>query len=137
MAKKLQGQIKQRIEKLTKQINELRFRYHVLDDPATTDEVYDSLTRELKTLLTEYSEFNTPNSPLNKVAGKPLDKFIKLLPAGTKVNYFCETKFDGLAVSLIYKEGKFMRGATRGDGFVGEDITQNLKTINDIPLMLP
>ncbi|OGI75609.1 hypothetical protein A3C67_00790 [Candidatus Nomurabacteria bacterium RIFCSPHIGHO2_02_FULL_42_19] len=164
MSKKLQGQIKQRIDKLTKQINELRFRYHVLDDPATTDEVYDSLTRELKTLLEEYPEFDNPKSPLNKVAGKPLDKFIKvkhqtrmlslndafsyeelaewekrikkLLPASAKFNYFCETKFDGLAVSLIYKEGKFVRGATRGDGFVGEDITQNLKTINSIPLFL-
>src|SRR3989344_9673096 len=164
MSKKLQGQIKQRIDKLTKQINELRFRYHVLDDPATTDEGYDSLTRELKTLLDEYPEFDNPKSPLNKVAGKPLDKFIKvkhqtrmlslndafsyeelaewekrikkLLPASAKFNYFCETKFDGLAVSLIYKEGKFVRGATRGDGFVGEDITQNLKTINSIPLFL-
>src|SRR3989344_5235007 len=165
MSKKLQGQIKQRIDKLTKQINELRFRYHVLDDPATTDEVYDSLTRELKTLLEEYPEFDNPKSPLNKVAGKPLDKFLKvkhqtrmlslndafsyeelaewekrikkLLPQNSKFEYFCEVKFDGLAVSLIYENGKFVRGTTRGDGLVGEDITQNLKTIESIPLFLP
>ncbi|OGJ07635.1 hypothetical protein A3I95_03360 [Candidatus Nomurabacteria bacterium RIFCSPLOWO2_02_FULL_44_12] len=160
---KLEAQ--KRIQKLRAEIVRLRQAYHVENAPAVTDEVYDSLTRELKNLLKEYPEFTDPNAPENRVAGEPLPKFVKvkhqtrmlslndafnieelnewekrikkLLPAGTKFNYFCEVKFDGLAVSLIYENGKFMRGATRGDGFIGEDITENLKTINSIPLMLP
>ncbi|MFA6000014.1 MAG: NAD-dependent DNA ligase LigA [Candidatus Paceibacterota bacterium] len=157
-------QIQKRIEKLRKQIEDLRYRYHVLNEPGVTDDVYESLTRELKNLLTEYPEFNEENAPENRVAGKPLDKFVKvkhknrmlslndvfnkeelydwerrikkLLGDKAAFNYFCEVKFDGLAVSLIYENGKFVRGATRGDGFVGEDITQNLKTIKSIPLIL-
>jgi DNA ligase (NAD+) len=153
-----------RIKKLRNEIARLRDAYHVKDMPEVTDDVYDSLTRELKGILKEHPEFNDPNSPENRVGGKPLDKFVKvkhkmrmlslndvfseeelhdwetrvkkLLSKNTKVNYFCEVKFDGLAVSLIYENGKFVRGATRGDGEVGEDITQNLKTINTIPLVL-
>ncbi len=156
--------IKERIEKLRKQIEDLRYRYHVLNEPGVTDDVYESLTRELKILLKEYPEFGDENSSIDRVAGKPLDKFVKvkhqnrmlslndvfnkeelydwekrikkLLSENVKFNYFCEVKFDGLAVSLIYENGKFIRGATRGDGFVGEDITQNLKTIKSIPLVL-
>ena len=131
--------------------------------PGVTDDVYDSLTRELKILLEKYPEFTDENAPENRVAGKPLDKFVKVkhqtrmlslndvfneeelfdwekrikkLLQGGEVSYFCEVKFDGLAVSLIYENGQFVRGATRGDGFVGENITQNLKTINSIPLSL-
>src|SRR3989338_5937434 len=159
---KLEAQ--KRIQKLRAEIVRLRQAYHVENAPAVTDEGYDSLTRELKNLLKEYPEFTDPNAPENRVAGEPLPKFVKvkhqtrmlslndafnieelnewekrikkLLPAGTKFNYFCEIKFDGLAVSLIYENGKFMKGATRGDSFVGEDITQNLKTIKSIPLTL-
>ena len=184
-----------RIKKLRDEIARLRNLYHIKNVPNVTDDVYDSLTRELRALLIKYPEFDDPNAPENRVAGKPLDKFIKvkhknrmlslndafsyeeledwekrikkLLPPspfnplvfplirgkpivspdkgrsggvgegqGGEVSYFCEVKFDGLAVSLIYKNGKFVQGATRGDGFVGEDITQNLKTINSIPLIL-
>ncbi|MEI6281066.1 MAG: NAD-dependent DNA ligase LigA [bacterium] len=161
-----------RIDKLRKEIARLRNAYHIENAPGVTDDVYDSLTRELKDLLKKYPEFSDLNSSENRVAGKPLDKFVKvdhktrmlslndvfseeelidwekrikkLLPLshlqgerqGGEVNYFCEVKFDGLAVSLSYEKGKFVRGATRGDGFVGEDITQNLKTINSIPLSL-
>lgn len=153
-----------RIKKLRSEIARLRYAYHVEDAPEVTDDVYDSLTRELRSLLTQYPEFTDPNAPENRVAGKPLDKFVKvkhknrmlslndafgseelqdwekrikkLLPGHVKFHYFCEVKFDGLAVSLIYEKGKFVRGATRGDGFVGEDITQNLKTIESIPLAL-
>jgi DNA ligase (NAD+) len=153
-----------RIKKLRDEIARLRNEYHVSDNPSVTDDVYDSLNRELRVLVSEYPEFNDLNAPENRVGGKPLDKFekvkhkvrmlslndvfseeelfdwenriIKLLPAKTKINYFCEVKFDGLAVSLIYENGIFVRGATRGDGFIGEDITQNLKTIKSIPLKL-
>lgn len=153
-----------RIEKLRKEIARLRDAYHTEDAPDVTDDVYDSLNRELKVLLKEYPEFSDPNSPENRIGGRPLSKFVKvkhqtrmlslndvfsyeelydwetrtkkLLPQNNKFSYFCEVKFDGLAVSLIYENGKFTRGATRGNGFVGEDITENLKTINSIPLIL-
>ncbi len=157
-------EVKKRIEKLRREIARLRNAYHVENAPGVTDDVYDSLNRELKELLEEYPEFAVTDAPEDRVAGKPLDKFVKvkhqvrmlslndafsyedlsdwekrikkLLPQNTKFNYFCEVKFDGLAVSLIYKNGKLERGATRGDGFVGEDITMNLKTISSIPLSL-
>ncbi|MEK7618331.1 MAG: NAD-dependent DNA ligase LigA [Patescibacteria group bacterium] len=157
-------EIKKRIEKLREQIKDLRYRYHVLDDPKVSDAVYDSLARELKDLEQKNPEFTGLNSLLHRVAGKPLDKFqkvkhnvrmlslndafskvemedwqkriSKLLPQNTVMDFFCELKLDGLAVSLIYEDGKFTRGATRGDGLVGEDITLNLKTISAIPLQL-
>src|SRR3989344_8880420 len=166
------SEAKKRIEKLRSEISRLREEYHIKNSPNVTDDIYDSLNRELKGLLEKYPEFANPNSPENRVAGKPLDKFVKvehkirmlslnetfsyeelydwekrikkLLPPshlqgkgqGGEVNYFCEVKFDGLAVSLTYENGKFVRGATRGDGFIGEDITQNLKMIESIPLSL-
>ena len=151
-----------RIQKLRSEIARLRDAYHTKD--IGTDEIYDSLTKELKKLLEQYPEFNDLNAGENRVAGRPLEKFEKvkhknrmlslndvfseeelydwekrvkkLLSSNTKIEYFCEVKFDGLAVSLIYEKGKFVRGATRGDGFIGEDITQNLKTIKSIPLLL-
>lgn len=157
-------EIKNRILKLREQITDLRYRYHVLNDPSVTDEIYDSLTRELKELEEKYPEFKDPNSPVNRVAGKPLDKFSKvthdipmislndvftkeelldwekrikkLLTSSAKWSYFCEIKFDGLAVSLIYENGEFKKGSTRGDGYIGEDITKNLKMIETIPLRL-
>lgn len=161
------GQTQKRIQKLKREIARLRNAYHVENAPNVTDDVYDSLTRELKILLQKhpkkYLKIDDPNAPENRVAGKPLPKFIKvkhktrmlslndafsyeelqdwekrikkLLGGKTsKLEYFCEVKFDGLAVSLIYEKGKFIRGATRGDGFIGEDITQNLRTIESIPL---
>jgi DNA ligase (NAD+) len=159
---------KKRIAKLHEQIEDLRYRYHVLDDPEVTDEVYDSLTRELRSLEAQFPRLADPSSPTNRVAGKPLDKFVKvphavrmlslndifsleelqawesrikklLPPSAAEKNgleYFAELKLDGLAVSLIYEHGLFVRGATRGDGSIGEDITQNLKTIRSIPLRL-
>lgn len=153
-----------RIHKLQSEIARLREEYHTKNAPDVTDDIYDSLTRELRSLLRKYPEFDDPNAPENRVAGKPLDKFVKvkheirmfsignvfggeeffawekrnlkLLPSGTKLDYFCELKFDGLAISLIYENGKFVRGVTRGDGEVGEDITENLKMIGTVPLIL-
>ena len=159
-----------RIIKLRKEIARLREEYHVQNIPSVTDDVYDSLNRELKDILKEYPEYIDSNAPENRVGGKALDKFVKVKhknrmlslndvfdeeelydwekrikkllgfkersDLGVEWNYFCEIKFDGLAISLIYENGKFIKGATRGDGFVGEDITQNLKTIHSIPLSL-
>jgi len=165
-----------RIKKLRSEIARLRDEYHVKDAPGATDDVYDSLNRELKALLQEYPEFVDLNAPENRIGGKPLDKFVKVehkhrmlslndafseeelydwekrikkllgpvrgregsqrASTSNGMSYFCEVKFDGLAVSLIYENGKFTRGATRGDGLIGEDITQNLKTIPSIPLHL-
>ncbi len=153
---------KNRIQKLREEISRLRFKYHVENDPKTTDDIYESLTRELSQLEKEYPKYADINSAVNRVAGKPLDKFKKLkhekrmLSLNDAFNkdevkdwekrveklidkphtYFCELKLDGLAVSLIYKNGTFAQGGTRGDGFIGEDITENLKMINTIPLKL-
>src|SRR3989338_7861972 len=127
-----------RIIKLRAEIARLREEYHVENAPGVTDDVYDSLTRELKDILKDYPEFFDPNAPEHRVAGRPLEKFVKvqhkkrmlslndafsygdlydwekrikkLLPAKTDIDYFCEVKFYGLAVSLIYKDGKFFQG---------------------------
>jgi len=153
-----------RIKKLRAQIRDLRYQYHVKNAPDVTDEIYDSLNRELLELLEKYPEFNNPNAPENRVAGRPLDKFhkvkhkrpmlsignvfseeellawekrnLKLLGNDTRPSYFCEMKFDGLAVTLLYEDGNFIRGATRGDGLIGEDITENLKMVRTLPLVL-
>lgn len=158
------SQIKNRIQKLREEISRLRFLYHVKDDPRVTDDVYDSLNNELKSLLKKYPEFVDPNAPESRVGGKPLDKFkkvkhevrmlslndafsypevkewetriSKIIGSPTSLNYFCELKLDGLSASLIYKDGVFVEGSTRGDGFIGEDVTENLKMINTVPLKL-
>lgn len=155
--------IKERIERLIDQIDEYRYKYHVLDDPMVTDEVYDSLTRELRALEEEYPEFLSPESPTQRVGGKPLDKFVsvahsrpmlslndafepdelkawikrisKLLP-NENFNYHVDLKMDGLACALVYENGILVRGLTRGDGRTGEDVTSNVRTIKSIPLKL-
>lgn len=162
MVSKLEA--KKRILQLREQIDEMRHQYHVLDDPSVTDDVYDSLTRELRTLEEQYPEFYDPASPTHRVGGEPLDKFVKvaharpmlslndafgfeelrawetrikkLLPPRQKLSYFAELKLDGLSVSLIYERGVLVRAVTRGDGRIGEDVTQNAKTIKMIPLKL-
>jgi len=157
--------IKNRIVKLRKEIGRLRNEYHVKNNPKVTDDVYESLSRELRDLENKYPLLVDENSSLNRVAGKPLPSFQKvkhdirmlslndvfseeeiidwenrvkklLNSEDTKINYFCEVKLDGLSASLHYKDGIFVRGATRGDGFIGEDVTENLKMITSIPLRL-
>lgn len=159
---------KKRAEKLKKEIEHHRYRYHVLDDPETTDEVYDSLMQELIALEGQYPDLKDPNSPTQRVGGEPLDKFIKvrhkkrqwslddafsfeqmgdweekitrmLRKKGidAKLDYIAELKIDGLKIVLDYESGLLKRGATRGDGVVGEDVTENIKTIRSIPLRLP
>jgi DNA ligase (NAD+) len=164
-AKQPQKDIGQRIEKLREQISELRYRYHVLNDPNTNDEVYESLTKELIALEEAHPEFASKDSPTMRVAGKVLDKFqkithptpmlslnnafseeemqawqqrsLKLLESpAAELDYYCELKYDGLSISLEYENGIFVRGATRGDGVIGEDVTQNLRTIESIPLRI-
>lgn len=157
------NQARQRVEKLTNQVNTLRYRYHVQDDPAVTDEIYDSLTQELLTLELQYPQFKQKNSPTGRVGGQALDKFekithkqrmlslndafsmdevtdweqrIKKLLPNAEFEYFCELKFDGLAISLRYEKGELKVAATRGDGFIGENVTENIRTIQSIPLEL-
>ncbi|HEX5798416.1 MAG TPA: NAD-dependent DNA ligase LigA [Candidatus Saccharimonadales bacterium] len=155
--------IKDRMEKLAEQIDEYRYRYHVLDDPMITDEVYDSLTKELKKLEEQYPDLASADSPTQRVGGKPLEKFVsaphsrqmlslndafetselqawidritKLLP-NMKLDYHVDLKMDGLACALIYENGRFVRALTRGDGRIGEDVTQNVRTIQSVPLRL-
>jgi DNA ligase (NAD+) len=164
MSKHQKKEIAERIKKLTDQVNELRFRYHVLDDPAVTDEIYDSLTAELLTLERDYPQFKLKNSPTGRVGGAALDKFEKIthkqrmlsltdafsfeevqewegrlqkLIPNQAWDYFMELKFDGLAISLRYEKGELAAAATRGDGFVGENVTSNIRTIQSVPLELP
>lgn len=155
---------KERIEKLKKAVNYHRYLYHVLDRQEISDAALDSLKHELKKLEGEFPEFIAKDSPTQRVGGEPLKEFKKakhklpmlsledvfsreeflkwlervkkVLNIGFNPLLFAELKFDGLAISLIYKNGILERGATRGDGFVGEDVTQNIKTIEAIPLKL-
>ena len=157
---------KQRIEKLRKLIDWYRYSRHVLDKEQVSIDVEDSLKKELFDLEQKYPEFITPDSPTQRVGGKPLEKFekvrhpkpmlsfndafsqkdmadwlernSKLLTKDeiSKIDYYCEPKLDGLAIELTYKEGILKIGSTRGDGIMGEDVTQNLKTIEAIPLKL-
>ena len=151
-----------RIEELRQLLNQYNYEYHVLDQPSVPDAEYDRMMNELINLEEENPELKTDDSPTQRVGGPPLEGFQKVehrVPMlslgnafgeddlkdfdrrvrdriGENFSYVCELKIDGLAVSLIYEDGVLVRGATRGDGTVGEDITQNLKTIPAIPLRL-
>ncbi|RQD75271.1 MAG: NAD-dependent DNA ligase LigA [Candidatus Syntrophonatronum acetioxidans] len=154
---------KKRVEKLKEEISKHDYYYHVLDSPVISDREYDLLKRELEKLEKEYPQLVTPESPTQRVGGKPLESFktlqhrvpmlsldnafsiaelrdfvrrIKNIADPSREEYVVEPKIDGLAVSLLYEEGVFVRGATRGDGYVGEDITHNIKTIQSVPLRL-
>ena len=153
-----------RIQKLRELINDYRYHYHVLDESIMSEAAADSLKHELSLLESEYPELITPDSPTQRVAGKPLDKFEKvahkkrmisladvfseeeikdwisrnekLIPGGKIHEFFTDIKMDGLACSLKYRDGVFYQAVTRGDGLVGEDVTLNVKTIQNIPLKL-
>jgi DNA ligase (NAD+) len=155
---------KERIERLKKEINKDRYAYHVLNKSLISDAALDSLKKELFDLELQYPEFVTSDSPTQRVGGKPLEEFQKVRHEQPMISFddafskedmedwfdrienylkkkihrefYCELKLDGLSVELVYDSGVFTRGSTRGDGVVGEDITQNLKTIEDIPLKL-
>ncbi|MDR1530548.1 MAG: NAD-dependent DNA ligase LigA [Burkholderiales bacterium] len=153
-----------RVEELRAIIADHDYQYYVLDDPTVDDAKYDMLFRELQLLETQHPELVTPDSPTQRVSGSPLPAFSTLthhvpmlslnnafsdteveafdrrvreaLPESSEIVYDCGVKFDGLAVSLRYENGLFIRGATRGDGQVGENISANLRTIASIPLKL-
>lgn len=152
----------QRVSELNELLGNYGHAYYVLDNPMVPDAVYDQLLNELIELETLYPDLVFPDSPTQRIGGAPISNFEKVTHdrpmlslsnvfgeddlrefdkrvrngAGEKIEYVCELKIDGLAVSLIYEDGKFVRGATRGDGRVGEDITVNLRTIRSIPLKL-
>ena len=153
--------VEKRIDELVKIINEADYNYHTLDNPTISDQEYDKYIRELFDLEKEYPEFVREDSPTQRVGSKVLDSFNKIthkIPMMSLSNvfneeevrsfderikkenivpeYVCELKIDGLSVSLIYEKGKLVSAATRGDGVVGEDITENVKTIKTIPLKL-
>lgn len=153
-----------RIAKLRELINEYRYHYHVLDESIMSEAAADSLKHELAQLEAEFPELITPDSPTQRVAGKPLDKFTKvahekrmisladvfsreevldwisrnekLVPGGKIEEFFTDIKMDGLACSLKYRGGVLYQAATRGDGLVGEDVTLNVKTIENVPLKI-
>ncbi len=156
-------EVKIRIEKLRVEIAKHAVSYYENDAPTVSDEIYDSLVKELKSLEKDYPDFADPNFIIYRVGGKPLEYFekkehsIKMLSLNDSfsfeeikdwqkriqklvpkenLEYFCELKMDGLACSLIYNNGILERAITRGDGSVGEDITQNVKTISSVPIVL-
>lgn len=153
-----------RILKLRELINDYRYHYHVLDESIMSEAAADSLKHELAQLEAEYPELITPDSPTQRVAGRPLDKFEKvahekrmisladvfsreevldwinrnekLAPGGVIKEFFTDIKMDGLACALKYQNGVFYQAVTRGDGMIGEDVTQNVRTIENIPLKI-
>ena len=153
-----------RIKKLRELINDYRYHYHVLDESIMSEAAADSLKHELSLLEAEFPELITPDSPTQRVAGQPLDKFTKvrhekrmisladvfsreeiedwisrnekLIPGGKIEEFFTDIKMDGLACSLRYRDGVFDQAVTRGDGLVGEDVTLNVKTIENTPLRI-
>jgi DNA ligase (NAD+) len=155
---------------LRTQLHALAHAYYVLDAPTVPDAEYDRLFQELQALETRYPQWLTPDSPTQRVGGKPLDQFasvrhavpmlsirtetdtestgaeafdarvrkeLELSPSDAPVEYVAELKFDGLAINLRYEDGVLVQAATRGDGENGEDVTQNIRTIGQIPLRLP
>jgi len=155
--------VQTRIAELREKIEKANYEYHVLDQPTIADEAYDALMRELQSLEGAHPELVTPESPTQRVGApastrfapvqhaapmlslsnafneeelRAFDQRVRKLLGRDDVGYVCELKIDGLAINLTYVDGKFVQGATRGDGLVGEDVTGNLRTIRSIPLTL-
>src|SRR5262245_9926404 len=151
--------VAQRHGELSQQIDDANYRYYVLDSPTLSDAEYDALMREIRELEERHPELVTPDSPTQRVGAPITTDFATVQhvermqsldnafnrddlaawviraekEAGTVAAYLCELKIDGLAVALLYENGRLVRGATRGDGRTGEDITHNLRTIDDVP----
>lgn len=159
----MKDNVQARIAKLRAELDEHNYRYYILDAPSVPDAEYDALFRELQALESAHPEFIHPDSPTQRIGARPSTQFapvahrLPLLSLNnafaedeviafdrrisealglSEVEYAAEPKFDGLAVSLIYEHGRFVQGATRGDGYIGEDVTLNLRTVKSIPLTL-
>lgn len=157
------NQAKLRVEELRAQIAYHDYRYYVLNEPEISDAEYDALMRELRELEARFPQLITPDSPTQRVSGQPVEAFgivehrvpllslanaftidelrawykrVCTLAAVESCEMVCEPKIDGLAVALVYEDGRFVQGATRGDGYRGEDVTQNLRTVRSIPMTL-
>ena len=153
-----------RIEALRDKIRHHEYRYYVLDDPEISDAEFDQLMIELKKLEEEHPELVTPYSPTQRVGGKPREGFVKAphsspmlsldntysedelrnwerrvheLSGRDEIDYVCELKLDGMSLALHYENGRLVRGITRGDGSIGEDVTLNVRTVRSIPLSIP
>ncbi len=154
------------IERLTREIEHHNWRYYVLDDPEISDARYDSLMRDLASLEAGFPDLRSPDSPTQRVGAAPREEFTPVrhgvpmlslgnaiddeealefdrrikrflgMPPGERIDYVAEPKFDGLSVELVYEDGVFAGGSTRGDGVTGEDVTANLRTIHGLPLRL-
>src|SRR6266852_1002282 len=158
-----ESSIEKRVAELRQKIEKANYEYHVLDQPTIADEAYDALMRELQSLEAAHPELVTPESPTQRVGApastrfapvehaapmlslsnafneeelRAFDQRVRKLLRRDDVGYVCELKIDGLAMNLTFVDGKFVQGATRGDGFVGEDVTANLRTIKSVPLSL-
>ncbi|HSC49346.1 MAG TPA: NAD-dependent DNA ligase LigA, partial [Gaiellaceae bacterium] len=164
MATRTQKDVQQRLDELREQVEHHLYRYHVLDDPEISDAEYDRIYDELRSLEDEHPDLITPDSPTQRVGAPPSERFQKvqhLTPMGSlekvtddesllkwaddvrkrldsdePVAYVIEPKIDGLAINLTYEDGVLVRGATRGDGYQGEDVTVNLRTIPSVPLKM-
>lgn len=163
MSKRTLKDAQTRIVKLRELMAQYSYEYYVLDTPSVSDAVYDGLMQELKSIEAEFPELITPDSPTQRVGGEPLGKFSKVthssrmlslndvfsredveawiirtdkLAPGRTHEFFADIKMDGLACALVYQDGVFTQAITRGDGFVGEDVTENVRTIPSVPLRL-
>jgi DNA ligase (NAD+) len=156
--------LKKKVEALRDQIRRHEYRYFVLDDPEISDAEFDQLMIQLKKLEAEHPELITPDSPTQRVGGKPREGVVKArhsspmlsldntysvdelrswerrvheLSGRKDIEYACELKLDGMSLALLYEDGRLVRGITRGDGIVGEDVTLNVRTVRSIPLSIP
>ena len=155
--------VEKKIEALREKIRHHEYLYYVLDNPEISDLDFDKLMRQLKDLEAEHPALLTPDSPTQRVGGKPREGFVKVrhsspmlsldntynedelrdwerrvheLTGRQEVDYVCELKLDGMSLALIYEDGKLERGVTRGDGTTGEDVTLNVRTVRSIPLSI-
>src|ERR1700685_1094694 len=156
--------LEKEVERLREQIRRHEYLYYVLDQPEISDADFDKLMRQLKDLEAEHPNLVTADSPTQRVGGKPREGFVKVrhsspmlsldntyneeelrdwerraheLSGRKDVDYVCELKLDGMSLALLYEDGKLVRGITRGDGTVGEDVTLNVRTVRSIPLSIP
>jgi len=156
--------LEKKVESLREKIRRYEYLYYVLDQPEISDAEFDKLMRQLKDLEAEHPELITADSPTQRVGGKPREGFVKVphsspmlsldntyseeelrawerrvheLSGRKDVDYVCELKLDGMSLALIYGDGKLVRGITRGDGSIGEDVTLNVRTVRSVPLSIP